>query len=113
MGFCGHHNANDTSRKVGKLKRRILATLDTLALAVMPGPYLIWKEMLQITKTHGVQTARARSQLPPFSWRLNRTNNRATFKVSFRFQDEKETLGHKLLGDTCGEQAPVPRSVKN
>lgn len=37
------------------------------------------------------------------------TNNRAAFKMNFRFQDEKETWGHKLLGDTCSEQGPMPK----
>lgn len=29
--------------------------------------------------------------------------------MNFRFQDEKETQGHKLLGDTCSEQGPMPK----
>ena len=37
-----------------------------------------------------------------------RTNNRAGFKMNFRFQDEKETEGHELLGDTCREQGLKP-----
>lgn len=64
-------------------------------------------------KNTRVQTGQVYSQLLLFSCRLNRTNNGAAFKVNFRFQDEKETLGHRLLGDTCGKQEPVPRSVKN
>ena len=28
--------------------------------------------------------------------------------MNFRFQDEKETEGHELLGDTCREQGPKP-----
>lgn len=38
----------------------------------------------------------------------SRTNNGAAFKMNFRFQDEKETEGHELLGDTCREQGPKP-----
>lgn len=29
--------------------------------------------------------------------------------MNFRFQDEKETQGHELLGDTCSEQGPMPK----
>lgn len=39
----------------------------------------------------------------------SKTNNRAAFKMNFRFQDEKETQGHELLGDTCSEQGPMPK----
>lgn len=38
----------------------------------------------------------------------SRTNNRAAFKMNFHFQDEKETEGHELLGDTYREQGPKP-----
>lgn len=33
--------------------------------------------------------------------------------MNFRFQDEKETWGHELLGDTCSEQGPMPKKGPN
>lgn len=49
-------------------------------------------------------------QIGPIQFGItSRTNNSAAFKMNFRFQDEKETWGHKLLGDTCSEQGPMPK----
>ena len=48
-------------------------------------------------------------QMGPIQFGITgRTNNRAGFKMNFRFQDEKETEGHELLGDTCREQGLKP-----
>lgn len=68
------------------------------------------KETLHSTKTCCVKTSQACNKISPIQPGItSKTNNRAAFKMNFRFQDEKETQGHELLGDTCSEQGPMPK----